>query len=603
MISISCEGNRVALLLTNVPPAQFAVIMANLRTARCRYQASTHKWLLTIAQYDNLKETLEELDILQEQDPQGLVLLREGIPELTMEAGRVVADYSLLRYPPIEGKAPHEKFQRESIVQGLQKNRYGFFLGQGSGKSYIAAAIIAHRYLKEKKVSKILVLSTAIGARNLYHEFANFIPQLDVARMVVADKNNWQVFTDQYDIVIASYNTFRLICNRERAAQKIRSKTPRKPFLGLETWGKGERMLLLDESHIVANSKSQQGALVALHSTNFYYRYLFSGTPADKPEKLYNQLKILDPVLVHNLSYSGWLDMYAELGTRFSAMAIREWKHDKFEELNQRVRSMYATFLKSEELLNLPPHYIKKIFLNMSPKHRRLYESFIESEVGGLMKNGRKSVRDIVNRFPFMMLAVDNPWLLENHREKLSTETLAALSVLKPADMERVAAVKDIVESHDGEKGVLWVTHPKTAELYAEIFAKEHPILITREVADSERKNMVDEFQKDPTRKLLIANIELLSTSITITAAQYQVYIERSFAYISYDQSIKRIYRIGQNKSVTTYILLYANSLDILRDKNLSGKGAMVSGLLGKKFLTQEEWKEIFNGDSNVSLD
>jgi len=596
VIVVSRANKKVALELENVPPALFSTLVAQLKSIHGQFNIKTKKWMLDILQYDRVRGDLEELDTIVETFPEQLEELRCGDPELVVLPHRARADYSLVNFPPIVGKAPHENFQRESILQGLQKNRYGFFLGQGSGKSYIASVLIAHYYLRDKNVSKVLILSTAIGARNMLSELVYFIKGLDVRRAVVATKDNWKVFTDDIDIVIASYNTFRLICNRERKLQNIRSKNPKKPFLPLSSWGTGNKMLILDESHLIANSQSQQGSLVALHSQEFYYRYLFSGTPADKPEKLYNQLRVMDRSLVHNLSYHSWLEEYAELGTRFSSWAIRGWKHDKFEKLNQRVTPKYAMFLTSEELLTLPPHYIKKIYLTMTPSHRRLYESFIQEEVSNMMQSGKHTVRDVINRFPYMMLAVDNPSLLHNHSDKLATPTLAALSALKTKDLERVAAAKDIVESHDGEKGVLWVIHPKTAELYAEIFANLAPIVITGATEESERKSLVDAFQKDPKHQLLIANIDVLSTSITITAASYQVYLERSFAYVPYDQSIKRIYRIGQNKSVTTYILLYRDSLDLIRDKNLEGKGAVVKGLLRKDFLSQQVWSDIFNG-------
>ena len=120
-------------------------------------------------------------------------------------------------------------------------------------------------------------------------------------------------------------------------------------------------MLLLDESHEIANPSSYQGAYVQLHSSFFDYRYLFTGTFADKPEKMYNQLKTLDPYLVHNLSYTEWLDEYAYLGTRYSQFAIREWKKHKLEELNETMRRYYISEYATEDVLNLPPHYKKDL--------------------------------------------------------------------------------------------------------------------------------------------------------------------------------------------------------------------------------------------------
>lgn len=599
MIYVTCTSKHVCIYPQDMAPGLFSTTLALLKQHRCTFNSRHKVWQCSVFRYDEMKEHLEDLDSVIEESTSALQQLREGESELECVPQRIIADYSLMKHQPIQGKSPHENFQREAIVHGLQQNRYAFFLGQGSGKSYIASVLIAHYYLKWKNVSKIVLLSTPIGVRNVYEELFHFIKGLDATRVTIATKDNDDVFTDQYDIVIASYATFRLLCTRAKKKAKLSSKLPEKILLPLEQWKRdGELMLLLDESHLVANSRSQQGHYVTVHSAAFKYRYLFSGTPADKPEKLYNQFKILDPVLVHRASYTEWLSIYAELGTKFSAWAIREWKHDKFEELNKRVRQRYATFLTSEELLDLPPHYMKRIYLDMTPQHRKLYELFVEGELDELKRHNKQSVRGVVNRFPYMLLAVDNPFLLEKHRDKLSSEIRQILSVLKVQHLERLSATEEVVDSHEGEKGVLWVEHPHTAYTYAKHFAHCDPIVITGDTKDDERKLLVDTFQRDSKHQLLIANIHVLNTSVTITSATYQVYVERGFAYVPYEQSIKRIYRIGQKQSVTTYVLLYKNSLDILRDRNLASKGALVGGLLSKAFLTQKQWQEIFNGAS-----
>ena len=128
--------------------------------------------------------------------------------------------------------------------------------------------------------------------------------------------------------------------------------------------------------------------------------------------------------------------------------------------------------------------------------------------------------------------------------------------------------------------------------------SETNPICITGETPQEERNSLVEEF-KTGNHKLLIANISTLNTSVTITDVTCQIYIERGFNYSNYEQSTRRIYRIGQDKPVISYILIYENTLDVLTDKNLSSKGMLVDGLLSKNFLTQEQWSEIFNLNSS----
>ena len=79
--------------------------------------------------------------------------------------------------------------------------------------------------------------------------------------------------------------------------------------------------------------------------------------------------------------------------------------------------------------------------------------------------------------------------------------------------------------------------------------------------------------------------------------------MERGFQYDQYSQSQRRIFRIGSNQPAITYIPLYKNSLDYFVDKNLSSKGMLVKGLVSKGFISQEDWKKIYNMNESTVLD
>lgn len=601
MITVTANSTHVQINSYNTSPDLFAAINATLKQHRCRFSKKDHCWVTSFGKYkDEVKPRLEDLDFIEE-DTQALELLQMGKPEQVISQHRIIPDYSLLTYPPLVGKAPYEKFQHIGISQGLNRNRFAYIWGMGTGKTYVASALIAHYYMKWKTVGKIVIISTSIGARNVYQEIIQFVKDIPHDKIYIADKDHREPFTEDVDIVITSYNSFRLVCNHYKKKYKITSSKTRKPFLPIADWAQGKScMLLLDESHEIANPSSYQGAYVQLHSSFFDYRYLFTGTFADKPEKMYNQLKTLDPYLVHNLSYTEWLDEYAYLGTRYSQFAIREWKKHKLEELNETMRRYYISEYATEDVLNLPPHYKKDLVVSMTPQHRRLYEALVEDD---LRVYGNSSVRQVVNRFPYMLLALDNPRLLEKHRSRFSSETLQALDAVQEKHLAKFDVVDDIINQHAGEKGILWVEHPATAHYLMERYAKYNPLCITGDNPnDAERRQILSDFKSKKKHSILIANIKVLNTSVTITEATFQVYVELIFSYVPYEQSTKRIYRHGQNNTVTTYTLLYNRSLDFLRKKNLDSKGMLVKGLLKKDFLTQDEWIQIFNYEEGSTI-
>ena len=467
--------------------------------------------------------------------------------------------------------------------------------------SYYKAAIIAH-LRKLGLAHKVLLISSNIGASNMVHELKKFmyIDPNEIICMTKAGKDR-ELFKDDKSIAITNYNTFKFICDyyyEKENGKKPTTKKYRKPVLPLKKWfGDKSGILLLDESHNIGNPQSQQTLRIMQHAPFFEYRYLFSGTPADKPEKLYTQLKVLDEALVDGLAYTEWLDQYAELGTRFSAYAIREWKYGKIEELNKRVEQTYGIFRKSEDVLDLPENYIKKLYLEMEPEHRQIYQAFVINTLNGIQeRTGGLLTRDIVNAFPYMQMALDNPNMLLKHWPLLTLDLQEMIEAFNFKIHAKADALHNILLEHVGEKdekGIVWIYHPDTAGHIERMYAKYKPLTIIGETDD--REQILETFRTSKEHKILIASIPILNTSVTLVEAKFQVYFERVYNYNQYSQSLKRISRIGQDKRTITYILIFSESIDVGLDLNLTNKDILNTKILSKEFLTQDEWKEIFN--------
>ncbi len=592
MIKAVLDNKNIKIFLAGQPYELFNNIIRCLKKFNCTWNKEGKYWITSVHKYPSMRNILESLDSLEETfSGEDILNAQNCEPTQIIESVRRVPDYSLMNFKPFKGLPPNEKFQHIGISKGINRSCYAYYWGMGSGKSYVASALIAHRLYKYKDCSKVVLITSNVGVLNLYHELFKFIKNLDESKVKIADKNFRNPFDcKDVDIVVTSYNSFRLICEYYRNKKKLTSKKPKKPFLPLEEWSEGKSlMLILDESHNVAHSTSQQGYLVALHAPLFKYRYEFSGTPADKVEKEYNQFKILDPALVWNLSYSEWLEKMANIGTYFSKFAIRDWKREEVEKQNAKFLKSYGNYFKTSDLVNLPEYFEKRIYVPMSSSHRKIYESLVINDLGE-----KNSTREIVSRFPYMMLAIDNPFLLIKHGSKFDFELNKIINSFKDSQLAKYGAIDAILEDHLREKGIIWAIHPNSIERLTKRYSKYNPITITGETKQEDRFPLIEEFKKG-NHQLLIANIMCLNTSVTITEATFQIYVERSFDFTTYDQSTARAYRIGQTKDFSSYLLIYDRSLDVLLDKSLQDKGTLVKGLVSKEFLSQEQWKRIFN--------
>lgn len=554
-------------------------------------------WIAPPSRFEQVLDAFSEIDIVQtvpENYKNKLYELLSPTRELEYKSDRTLFDYDLLSYPPVVGKKPFEDFQKIDIKNSIQRNRYGLFLDMGLGKSYILAAITSY-YLSKNLVKKVLVISSNTGLRNLPLEFEKFIKDFPKYNSVIGNKDNRKPFEKEVDIVFTSYNSFRLI---SRAYQgKNKTEKPRKSFIPLQEWfGDGEGLILLDESHHVSNPNSQQSNFILIHAPLFKYRYLATGTPADKPEKLYSQCRILDPWLIHGFSFSEWKENYAVLGNRFSTTAITGWQQDKLEKLNKNLQE-YSIFRKAEETIELPENRFMPVYCDLSKKHRKIYEKFTENTLeNSKYDSGGFNVSKIVNLFPYLSLSLHNPSLLKKHEEKFDPELIRLIDSFNyQKDSDSFSALTEVIEDRDDEKGIIWVIHPDTASILQKELQKYNPIVITGKVKENERLELLNQFRFNEKHRILIANIDVLNTSYTIVEATWQFYLERHYNYTSYVQSQRRIWRLGQMSKVHTYYSVYKQTIDIFLDANLRNKGILTEKLTSREFLSKEEWKSIFN--------
>ncbi len=630
-IVIKTEGSKILCKFWS--PNNFEDIVEILKRYRCKFSPSDKQWVIPHQRYQDVLDELQEIDLVDNSlyDEQRIQEIMVGEPELKVSSTRILFDPSLLKHGPRKGKAPYEEYQREDITKALQRNRYALYWDVGTGKAYAKAAIIAH-LRAQGKAHKVLLLSSGIGSMNMVHELRKFLPlgEDEIVAVTKAGKDR-EPFKPNASIVVTNYNTFRIICEhyeklknpkkveqrkkeakllKETGAKKKKAAVKPDVLPLLEWFGGKDAILLMDECHLISNPEAEQTKWMFAHCEHFEYRYQFSGTPFDKNEKLYAQLRILDPSLTLRLSFTDWKEHYAVLGTAFSAYGIQSWKYDKIKELNEKVRKGYGGIIrKASEVLAIPSNNIKKMYVELSPEQKAIYRAFVISTLERLQEKKRSLLtRDVINAFPFLQMAIDQPAeLIVKHPDLLTPElTRMIKSFDYGEDHAKIEVTTEILKEHveeRGEKGIIWYWHPATAHALAKKYAKYKPLMILAETPDDERARILDEFRNNPEHKILLGSILILNTSITLIEAKFQVYVERVYNYSQFTQSVGRISRIGQDQETQTYIPIADNTIDCALDVNLSTKDLLNTKLLSKEFLTLDEWKRIFNYSEEASFE
>lgn len=589
---------------------QFHELLDYFRTnLGLKYDHSSKVWFCSPMFFEdsNILKELLDIDEVSLSEQTMVQIKKHSRPILEIEHRRKKYVPEILNFEPVKGLSPNEEFQLLDIKRFLNVNRGGVFWEQGLGKSAFLAVHMSLLFY-HNEVDKAVILTPSSGLYNIRREILKFSKLFSKEDIVIASKDNREPFTEDAKIVVMTYRTFLLISDHYYKLNnpKGSSKKYKKPTIPFEEWIKNKGVLYLDESHNIANPQARQTHTIHLHKRFFHYRYIMTGTPADKVPKYYSQIKFLDDNLIP-YSYSEWLPTVCNIGNRFSQYAINYEYPDKVGEFIDHI-SPYVIQRKTKDHLELPENIIKKIYLPLNTKQNNIYRSLIRCTMKTLkQEKGELKAKDVLNKLPYISLALDNPEIinLENYVGVEEIETL--LKKWKFDDNSKLEILDDLVSeiiNEQNEKLIIWDGHPKTIDSLAERYKKHKPLIIHGAInfqkeghtRDSYRDNIVEKFKKSDS-KLLIASYKVLSTAVTLTECNKQIYYTRGWALIDWLQSQKRIHRISQEKPVTTYVLLYENTLEEKQDRVLDKKENLNDKLLEKDFLSKDEWESLFNGE------
>lgn len=611
MISINFEDGKFFIKILGSD--NFSDIVSELHECSATFNSKTSSWVLHYSKWKSFKESLimmdedYEVDVLSEKN---LIKYENELSELKIKKNRFSVDYSNLTFPPLVGKHPNEKYQSEDIRKALGQNRFLFNWEMGLGKSYCLAVLLENLFANGE-IDRALICTSGVGSMNLKNELllhCKSFKEDDIKTFtnakVFKKKEQRAIFDSDPKIIVASHDILKLVMDYYNTRNKNKSKNYRKCPYDFTKWG-NTRGLFIDECHFISNPSSRRTEIFLQLIDFFEYRYLFTGTLADKYEKLYVPCKILDRKLVDDAPFKLWLSNHVQLGNRFSSYGINSdmWDLDKIQNLSAKLIHSYGAKRLIKDCLDLPPNFEKTFTVEMSEKHRRIYELFSNESMTIISKLAKQGefTNTIINKMLYFQSIVDNPALLENSKyfEYFSAELKKLIKDFNYSKhYEKLTFLDSIIEEKIdlcGQKGIIWYFHPKTKECLIDHYKEYNPFVIESGMGYELIFKYIDDFKKSKTSKLLITSVNIMNTSLTVTEAKWQVYLENTFKYQDYQQSRGRIFRPGQQDPVTTYFLVYKSSIDGFQMDNLKNKGHTLDTLMNMQYISPNVWKTIFN--------
>lgn len=292
------------------------------------------------------------------------------------------------------------------------------------------------------------------------------------------------------------------------------------------------KSVIIDESHRVKSTATQQTKFTKGICTGKEYIYALTGTPViNKPKDLISQLGIIDQMPAFG-GYKNFVMRYCAGPNEASNL----------RELNYMLTSNCFYRRDKQDVLKELPDKMRQIALCEIATRKE----YIDAE---------RSLVDYLRKYK----DADD----EKVARALRGEIMVTIGILKNISARGKLAdvcefVDDILES--GEKLVLFAHLREVIDALKKHYPKA--VTITGEDNNEARQNAIDSFQKNPKTQLIICSIKAAGVGLTLTAASRVAFVELPWTAADCDQCEDRCHRIGQKDSVTCTYFLGSNTID-----------------------------------------
>jgi SNF2 family DNA or RNA helicase len=399
---------------------------------------------------------------------------------------------------------PHQKAALNA-TEG--QNRVAYYLDMGLGKTFVGA---------EKAVRMgsdvILVVCQKSKVRDWVEHFKDNYTNLKVFDLT--NKIDFSTFSGQLQPLHAVWKCVAVI-NYELIWRRPKLKNLK------------DFTLILDESSLIQNTTSKRCKFILkMNPANVI---LLSGTPTGgKYENLWSQLHLLGWDIsekLYNTHYVNWKKI--NVGGFIHKVVNKDDPYKNTERLKQKMREHGAVFMKTEDVFNLP----EQNFIQINVPTTKEYKKFTKDKL--ITVNEIELVGDSILSFRL-------------YQRQLCTAY----------NPNKVEAFKDLLESTQDRLIVFYNFNCELESLKAVCEALQRPVsLVNGSVKD------LTAYEKESDSVTLV-QYQAGAMGLNLQKANKIVYFSLTEESELFEQSKKRIHRIGQNRPCFYYLLICNNSIE-----------------------------------------
>ena len=413
------------------------------------------------------------------------------------------------------------QWQKDALAETAGQNRVAYYHDMGLGKTFTGA---------EKAMSfnvPVLCVCQKSKVSDWVEHFSKFYT-VDVFDLT--NKKDFANFAADFrGVGVINYD----ILYRREELSRLRDFT-----------------LLLDESSLITNENAKRSKFI-LNKLKPANIVLLSGTPTNgKYEQLWSQLHLLGWNISKDLYWKQYVDIeYYDDGQGFPIKIIKGYKN--VERLKAKMREYGCRFLKTEEVHDLPMQNFENVFVS-KPK---LYDKFLKDRL--VTVEGKELVGDTI-----------------------LTKSLYARMLCGMYSEEKLDALRGLLESTDERIVIFYSFKNELAKIEDLCIELDKPVSIIN--GDTKDLSCYEEYSNAVT----LVQYQAGAMGLNLQKANRLIYFTLPYGKGScglWEQSKKRIHRIGQDRPCFYYTLLCRDTVEI------SNLDALQHG----KELTDELFREV----------
>jgi len=405
---------------------------------------------------------------------------------------------------------PH---QQKALDDTSDQNRVAYYLDMGLGKTFVGS----EKMMQLGKQLNLLICQKSKIQDWIQHFNDHYPNKVFTYNLTTWEKEDWEglkswAMDGQFiDVFIINYE----LAFRRKQLLQIKDFT-----------------LMLDESSMIQNETAKRSKFVLKMEPDNVI--LLSGTPtAGKYENLYSQLQLLGWKISKELYWKQYVETeWVEEDGGYFRKDVVGYKN--VDRLKKKLRKHGAVFMKSEEVFDLPDQIFNKVMVGTTKE----YKKFMKHRI--ITIDGNELVGDTT-----------------------LTKRLYARMLCGHYNQNKLDAFKDLLESTNDRLIVFYNFNDEIAALTE--LCDERPIsIVNGSIKDLESYDQYDD-------SVTFVQYQAGAMGLNLQKANKVIYFTLPQSSELFEQSKKRVHRIGQNQHCFYYIMMVAGSVeeDILKTLEL----------------------------------